>query len=603
MKSISSRFSLILKKVGTVVIEYPAAVAFGFFFAVLQTLTGNESLSSGSFTAILSVSLFLGTVTNVLMPIIWYRFKFKDIWNVALTGIGIVIPFAAFLILYTNTSAESGEIIMVRLVALAILEILAAIMLLVYKREGYTLSEIARCLLKNIIVGLFAGAIVFAVIFIPLLIVGVTLWSGAISLYPNVITIALFVVYLFILNAVSELTGKRKHMEDVFPDFMNRLVSFLLIPLMTIWLLYTAVWLIRGMWWNSWASAADIFMHIFPLCLAGYIVCMLTYALEESVIFKAFRNFYTVACVPVIIIGVWRLVNLITAYGFTEKRYFALLGYILLIIGELYLIFNPKVSGIPLLITVAVLAVGSVLPAINYENVAVYSQVQRAENIMYRNNMLEYDEITPPESISEEDRIELSRAVEFICSRNKASMAKWLPLNFNFKNDYAEVFGVSGEYDANGVSTVTSQVIVGELGSQYYNISDYDISLVNYVSYNLYNFSMDNIIGRNGTYSVKFTDYADENITVATVTKDGITVLEQEITDNLGNIAAFLSDNVNSNNDTVYMPMGIMNIRLHSDEVDILVVLKSVTIDKSEKDNRRLTTALTDTILIKENIT
>ena len=49
--------------------------------------------------------------------------------------------------------------------------------------------------------------------------------------------------------------------------------------------------------------------------------------------------------------------------------------------------------------------------------------------------------------------------------------------------------------------------------------------------------------------------------------------------------------------------MGIMNIRLHSDEVDILVVLKSVTIDKSEKDNRRLTTALTDTILIKENIT
>ncbi len=601
MKIFSNRLSLIIKKAGAVVIEYPAAVAFGFFFAVLRALVGNDA--NNSLLSALSVSLILGAVTNVLMPIIWNRFKLKDIWNVALTGIGIVVPFASFLIMYINASSASYELIEARLVVLTLLEILLAIMLLVYKREEYPLGRIARCFLKNIIVGLLCGVIVFGIIFVPLLLIGITVWNDAIALYGNVIIISLFVIYLFVLNAVSELIGKRQQTENVFPDFMNRVVAYLIIPLMGIWYIYTAVWLIRGMWWNSWASANDIFMHIFPLCCAGYTVLMLTYSLEDSIIFKAFRNVFTVGCVPIIIIGIWRLIELISSYGLTERRYFALLGYILLTVGELYLIFNPKISGMPVLVCIAVLSIISVLPALNYENMAAYSQVQRAQGIMYRNRMLVNDEIIQPDSISEEDRIELSRAVEYICNNGKESMAKWLPLNFNFKNDYSEVFGISGEYDVNGNSTLTSQVIVGELASQYYNISDYDISLVNYVSYNLYNFSMDNIVGRNGTYSVKFTDYADENITVATVTKDGITVLEQEITDNLGNIATFLSENVNSNNDTVYMPMGMMNIRLQSEEVDILVVLKSVTMAKNEKDDKRLTTALTDTILIKENIT
>ncbi len=599
MKTLSGRVSLILKNAGAVVIEFPAAVAFGFFLAVLLSFSGGAGLSDG-FTATLAVSLMLGATTNLLLPVVGHRFGVKEIWNLAFTGIGIAIPFAAFLLLYTSFGSQGFEINAVRLTVISFLEIIAAFALLVYKKDEGYISKIARVLVKNLVVGVFCALFVFVILALPMLLISITVWSGVFELISKAVIIALFLIYLFLLNALSELIGKRKQVEDPFPDFMDRLVPYLIIPLITIWFIYTAVWLIRGMLWNNWAAASDIFSHIFPMCCTGYFVFLLTYSMEDRGIFRAYRNLFTVGCVPIIIIGIWRLVDVVMVYGFTEKRYFAFLGLVLLAVGELYLIFNPKNSGLPVLVTAAVLAVFSVLPALNFEDVSAYTQVRRAESIMVRNGMLSGDDITSPDSISEQDRIELSRALEYICSNGKETMAKWLPLNFDFKNDYVEVFGISGEYDAEGNSTVTSAVLVGELSSQYYNISEYDIALVNYVSYNLYNFSMDNIIGRNGMYSVKITDYADENITVATVVKDGITVLEQEITDELGNIATYLSQNVNNNNDTVYMPMGMMNIHLESKDVELLVVLKSVTMARSENDDKRLTTALTDTILLKE---
>ncbi len=599
MKDFSKRFSLALKNMGVVVVEYPAAVAFGFFFAVYTAITGLTA--PDSYSSAIQVALLLGVITNILMPIVSFRFGIKDIWNLAFAGIGIAMPFGAFLYLYTINSPETYGLIHARIFVFILLEALASVFLLVYKREDCNIGKIARYVLKNAIIGTGFGIIVCSAIMLILVILRFTLWRGALGHCSVALTAGVLALFLFILNAVSELTDKRDGSEILDAHMLNRTVAVLFIPLMAIWFSATAFWFIKSIWWNGIAGAYDIFLHIFPVCCTGYILAMLTYELEDNILFRIYRNVYTVLGIPLIVFGGWKFIELSLEYGLTGRRYFALLGFLLLIIGQLFMVFNPRHSGVPLLVTVAVLSVVSVFPAVHYENVAAYSQIARAERIMNSNNMLHNNEITAPKSISQSDRLELSRAIEYLCENNKELMANWLPVNFDFYKDYESVFKVLGEYDSSGNSTLVNQILVGELASPYYSVAEYDIILTNFASYNLYNFSMDNIIGNKGTYSVKFTDYENENITIATVTKDGYTILESEITDELGALANKVYAGAKDNNEIVYFPVEEMSIILNSDKVTVKVVLKSVTVDKrAAASNGRITGALTDSILINE---
>ena len=232
---------------------------------------------------------------------------------------------------------------------------------------------------------------------------------------------------------------------------------------------------------------------------------------------------------------------------------------------------------------------------------SVFSQVVRAENIMKRNGMLENDAITAPADISETDRIELSRAVQYIADSGETEMAAWLPPGFDFESDYRTVFCVAGEFGAGADANMNGTVLVGALSNKVYSASGYDYVLVNSTTYNFFNFSMDNIIGENGTYSVRFVSDPQQHTIRGIIQRDGEQVADRDLSIYLRRIVNYLEENAVEDGAAVSIPDTYMTMILSGDGVSLKVVLKHVTASAADREYGYLTTALTDTILFSEH--
>ena len=217
---------------------------------------------------------------------------------------------------------------------------------------------------------------------------------------------------------------------------------------------------------------------------------------------------------------------------------------------------------------------------------------------MNRYGMLTETGIVPPASMSETDRLELSRAVQYLYDEQETAMAKWLPIHFNFYEDYAEVFGVAGEFDVAGQSTLVAKTYRGTLADKYYPVDQYDVVLTNFTTYNLFNFTAQEIAGVRGIYTIRFSQVAGDSL-VAVVTLDGETVAEADVTDQLLATARYLGEHASDENEAVSMPLEQMTVQFETETIRVRVVLKSVSAT-ADKISRGLSTALTDIILIDE---
>jgi len=596
MNNASGRFSAPIVSSLPSLIEFPAAVTFGFFVCIMAGVAYSGKVDE-SMARMILIALISGVAANIFLPLLAHRLSLGGIWNLAFAGIGITIPCAVFLIQFAG-AVESG-INLVRLIVGIIIIFIGCSVLLIYKCPYCSIRDVAYHLVKNVLLGLVYGTVVFLSLVMPMFIISMILDREFTLLYSVAASLGLFVVFIFVLGAILKLKNLSEKDSDASNSTMQRVVSYLAIPAEFLWFISVAVSLIKCFIYNSWEDSFEVFLRIFPLALSGYFLYVLADTFDDNTMLRIFRGIFAVGALPLISIGIWRLITEISRQGIVENRYFAAMGYILLIVCQILMILKPRESGMAFLITLFVLLFVAVQPIMDYEDISAYTQVARAEKILVKNGMLVSGELVPPTEISDADRIELSRTVEYLCDNNQIHKATWLPVHFNFEY-FADVFGIAGEFDEDGASTVLGNVITGELSEMYYNISDYDIMLVNYTTYNLYNFSMDSVIGNKGVYSVKFTDYEDDNITIAIVTLNGKTVLEKEITDNLGDIATYVRNLSSRVGDTVTVPLNQMQITLEGDTVDLTVVIKSVTLSKDGSDDKRLATVLTDTIMLNE---
>jgi archaellum component FlaF (FlaF/FlaG flagellin family) len=157
---------------------------------------------------------------------------------------------------------------------------------------------------------------------------------------------------------------------------------------------------------------------------------------------------------------------------------------------------------------------------------------------------------------------------------------------------------VAGEFDTAGQSTLVAKTYRGTLADKYYPVDQYDMVLTNFTTYNLFNFTAQEIAGVKGVYTIRFSQVAGDSL-VAVVTRDGQTVAEVDVTDQLKATARYLSEHASSENEAVMMPLEQMTVQFENDTVRVRVVLKSVSAT-ADKISRGLSTALTDIILIDE---
>ena len=595
MKDLSKWTIKRLQGVGTVFVTYPAVVVFALFAAIALIMKVG---SSGQVPLLdsLFLTFVVGAVSNLLLMLLVHKKEHSGGWQLAMTGIGIIIPCGIFLLLYGME--DTSGLWEMRVLAL-IGVMLIGILMVLCRRCRCGMAIAAWMLLRRLLVGLVFGGAFFlsggAVVFLVSVMAG-TNWSADIMM--QMLIFSAFICLLFVLRAFVEPENQEWQAESAgYRTAMEKVISYILIPLVLCYFVVELLLIVRALIYDHWPDAHDTFLRIAILLGLGCLIYLLCH-LFRNFLCRFYRIFFPCAGLLVLGVGVWRLIRLMLQYGMSENRYGVLLGSVVFAVFLLIMLVDSRDKSRLAALVVSAALVISVLPYVNYHTVSAYSQMIRAQAILNRYGMLTETGIKPPQDMSESDRLELSRAVQYLHDEKETAMAKWLPIHFDFHKDFSSVFGVAGEFDTVGQSTIVAKTYMGLLDEKYYHTEGYDLVLTNYTTYNLFNFTAQEIVGVKGTYTVRFSQVAGDSL-VAVVARDGETLAEVDVTDQLLATAKYLGEHISNENESVAMPLEQMTVQFETDAVRVRVVLKSVSVT-ADRISRGLSTALTDIILIDE---
>lgn len=141
----------------------------------------------------------------------------------------------------------------------------------------------------------------------------------------------------------------------------------------------------------------------------------------------------------------------VNAYGITEKRYYVILLSLWVLCIMLYFSFSKSLRNIILPITLCFLSIISAFGPLSSYSVSMSSQNYRFEKILVKNNMLVSGKIESSNSISKEDKVNISSILSYFNTNHSLKDLKYLPSTFKIE-DMNNLLGFSYEYPSNEFS-------------------------------------------------------------------------------------------------------------------------------------------------------
>ncbi|MBL7922814.1 MAG: DUF4153 domain-containing protein [Bacteroidia bacterium] len=206
---------------------------------------------------------------------------------------------------------------------------------------------------------------------------------------------AVFNTWFFLSDLPEDLPALER--SDEYPSGLRVFTQFVLLPLVTIYLLilyvYGAKILITMHWPEGWVSYLVI-----GFSTAGILALLLVWPLRESAQYKWInayaRNFFR-ALFPLILLLAFSIFIRVRAYGITENRYFVMVLAAWLLLNAFYFLFSQRkhIRFIPLTLFLAALISG--FGPWSAFSVSRKSQLNRLTAIADKYGMLQQDKIVP----------------------------------------------------------------------------------------------------------------------------------------------------------------------------------------------------------------
>lgn len=259
------------------------------------------------------------------------------------------------------------------------------------------------------------------------------------------------IYYLSLLprfNPYREETSEKLETVSSYPKFLEILVSYIAIPLLTVFTAVLAAYLLKIAVTLKWPVG-----ELGPMVLGYSSVGLLLHILCGRLTNRfavLYRRFFPMALIPLVALQLYSVFVRVNAYGITESRYYLILFGIYSIVCAIYLIATKNLKPGAIAILAACFAVLSVLPPVDAFTVSRSSQMSRVEAIFYRNHMLAQGKVVPGNSISDADKMEITNIMSYMDRMGHISYLKWLPADFMEYRDFDKVFGFSQTYSSGG---------------------------------------------------------------------------------------------------------------------------------------------------------
>lgn len=217
------------------------------------------------------------------------------------------------------------------------------------------------------------------------------------------------------------------------PKFLHHLISYILIPIMTVLTGIIVVYILTNITGNFFRENM-LEGLLLSYAISGWILLILSEAIDNKIA-QTFRKIFPIALIFVIILQMVSTFLQIQEVGVTRGRYIILMFGLGSIISAIWYIFKKNRLQI-LPIVAMVLGLISLIPPIDALTISVNQQRGRINDVLNKYEMLvDSDEVVPNSEVSEEEQKIIQDSLNYLSEIHALNQLEWLPEEYYYRED------------------------------------------------------------------------------------------------------------------------------------------------------------------------
>ena len=442
-----------LKGLTKAMVRYPLTTLFllAETIFIFISINGDKNLEK------LILTCAVGAMLGITLEGVYERFFTKISTRLILIGCGIILSFGYYYIL--RPAPKLGMEIFIRTGAVVLALSFAFIWGPVI-RSRISFNESFMAVFKAFFHTVLYSIVIFVGLSIIIMAIDTLIIQVNEKVYPHTANIV-FVLFapLFFLSLIPVYPGKRNkdiNSEKVLeqekfiqkatycPKFLEVLISYIIIPLMSVFTIILFIYIIKNIGKEFWTN------NLLEPMIVSYSVSVILIYILSSRMNNKFSYFYRLifpkVLIPIELFQITSSVIRTVDMGVTHTRYFVILfGVFSVVAGFVMSFVNVQKNGIIALLLI-VFSFISIIPPVDAFTVSRFSQENRLKSVLIQNKMLKDNAIIPKGSISKEDKKKIIAAAEYLTLMDYTDRIAWFPDNFIIYEDFYKTFGFQ-EYE------------------------------------------------------------------------------------------------------------------------------------------------------------
>jgi len=521
---------------------------------------------------------FLATTVRFMME------RYENLKNSFLFyGLTILLTIGYFYFM-TDDKVDNKMLIHLLVISFALF---AAYLYLPSSKNALNFGNVALAHFKSAFTAILYGIVLYVGIAAIIGAIDILLYDVDYKSYAHAANIIFIfftpLYYLSLLpkfNSRDENDDAKKEISFTYPRFLDILVSYITIPLITAFTAVLIIYFIKILATGVW-PVGQVGPMVLGYSAAGYFIYILSSNLNNK-FSELYRKLFPLILIPLVVMQMVSSYIRIDAYGITESRYYVVLFGIFSIVCALVLIFDKKKNPNTIVLLSAVFALMSIIPPVDAFTVSKNSQERRLTEILNRNNMIVDGEIVKKTDLSTDDMFEITNISNYMYGMGYLDDMDWFPDKYadNYYGNFKNIYGFEQYYDRGfpgQEETLYLYAILDE--NEKINIEDYDLFFRIYIQ---------NKRGPGediGEFSLKGKNYLIKQIPdekgyiTITVSDDTNTLIEipmQEFIDGLFE---------KSNSPKGLMDKDTLTIEKQNDKLKVKLLIYDMNVDRNDPDD------------------
>lgn len=430
--------------------RFPLTIVFlaslsGVMFLMIEDYSGLDIdlLSRYMFAGIFGA--FLATAVRFMLE------RFENIKN-SLIFYGLTILLTAgYFYFMTDDIVNSKMVIHLLVISFALF---AGYLYLPSYKNAMNFGNVALAHFKSAFTSILYGIVLYLGIAAIIGAIDILLYDVDYKSYAHAANIIFIfftpMYYLSLLpkfNSMDETDDAKKEISFLYPKFLDILVSYITIPLISaftaVLIIYFIKILVTGVW-----PVGQVGPMVLGYSAVGYFIYILSSNLNNK-FSVVYRKVFPIILIPLVVMQLVSSYIRIDAYGITESRYYVVLFGIFSIVCALVLILGKKKNPNTIVLLSAIFALLSIIPLVDAFTVSKNSQARRLTEILNRNNMLVDGQIVKKTKLSTDDMFEITNISNYMHEMGYLDDMDWFPEEYadNYYGNFKNIYGFDQYYD------------------------------------------------------------------------------------------------------------------------------------------------------------